>query len=84
MLCDTGQHQLDMCRQHHNQFGKILALRVEHVLCTLGVIFFTSQSVRPENLDMPEPARDCAVFLEIIMFVREHQQEDDVGNYLSR
>lgn len=78
MLFDTGQHQLDMYRQHHNPFGKILALTVEHVLCTLSTISFTSQSVRPENLDMPEPARSCAVFLEIIMFVREHQQEDDV------
>lgn len=46
--------------------------------------FFTSETVRPENPDMSEPATSCAMFLEIITFVREHQQEDDVGNYLSR
>lgn len=47
--------------------------------------FFTSWTVRPENLDMSEPVReDCTMFLEIIRFIREHQEEEDAGNYLNR
>lgn len=42
-------------------------------------------TARPENLDMPAPLREgYAVFSEIIRFITEHQQEDDVGNYLNR
>lgn len=47
--------------------------------------FFLLLTARPENLNMSAPVREgYRMFSEIIMFIIEHQQEDDVGNYLNR
>lgn len=47
--------------------------------------FFTLLTARPEILDVSGPVREgYTMFSEIIMFIIEHQQEDDAGNYLNR
>lgn len=47
--------------------------------------FFFLLTARPENLDMIAPVREgYTVFSEIIRFIIEHQQEEDVGNFLNR
>lgn len=47
--------------------------------------FFSLLTAGPENLDMSAPVTEgYTMFSEIIMFIIEHQQEEDLGNYLNR